>query len=505
MASQPARDLAQIALCHVLPDVPDFFLHFVQHLRAVSAAKGIGGEIADAAAAPMAVLEASLPVAGNIHAQIFLVQPLPLRRNVFDRQRPTDQLLFDLVAHHDVQAVGQLVGFGTDERRLRLVDGAVEHGFVHIRQLLREQLLQLRENGMDKGGTSADDVLIEPALALVNAHGHAAGQGGIIVAVVRPQLVQGVAALVDNGEHGGNQIVLEIMGGDAHILVIEIGGVGMLRLGNTAVGAVNAHDLHEIIGELSLNLHGIMAENESIVHLLRRPDFLDQGDDGLPELGEEGVQCLNVHSFLVLVQKRVVGRHFRVIIPGELPVIIHDLFQIGGKGGKIILQLCLVPYAFGVVNQHGIGNVFLRRDTANLVVALAQNLHLPLCLGTQFLGVGFQIAQKLVILIVHQQIIGNLGHDLHGLAPSLPGIAGRGGGGVQIQNAQGVVIRRLGLLQFLESLLRLLYGFIFHGNALLCFFDTPTISLPRFFVKRFPVFSGFREKNACIFSPYMLI
>ena len=60
--------------------------------------------------------------------------------------------------------------------------------------------------------------------------------------------------------------------------------------------------------------------------------------------------------------------------------------------GRIVLRLCLVPYALGVVNQHGIGDVFLRRDTVNLVVAFAQNLYLPLCLGIEFIGMGFQIA-----------------------------------------------------------------------------------------------------------------
>ena len=188
-----------------------------------------------------------------------------------------------------------------------------------------------------------------------------------------------------------------------------------------------------------------------------------------------------------------------MVIPGEFPVIVHDLLQIRGKCGKIVLRLCLVPYALGIVDQHGIGDIFLRRDTVNLVVAFAENLHLPLRLSVQLIGVGFQIAQKLVILIVHQQIIGDLRHDLHGLAPPLPGVAGGSGGSVQIQNTHGVAVRRLSLFQLFESLLRLLYGFIFHGNALLCFFDTPTISLPRAFVKRFPVSGGFREKNACIF------
>ena len=323
---------------------------------------------------------------------------------------------------------------------------------------------------MDIGGASADDVLIEPALAFMNAHGHAAGQGGVIVAVVRPQLIQGVAAFVDDGKHGGNQIVLKIMGGNAHILVVEIGGEGMLRLGDAAVGAVNAHDLHEITGELSLNFHGIMAVQESVVDLLRCPDLLDQGYDGLPELVKESIQRLDVHPFLVLVQQRVVGCHFRMVIPGEFPVIVHDLFQIRGKCGKIVLRLRLMPYALSVIDQHGIGDIFLRRDTVNLVVAFAENLHLPLCLGVEFIGVGFQIGKKLVILIVHQQIIGDLGHDLHGLAPPFPCVAGGSGGSVQIQNAHGVVIRRLGLFQLFESLLRLLYGFIFHGNALLLLF-----------------------------------
>ena len=273
----------------------------------------------------------------------------------------------------------------------------------------------------------------------------------------------------------------------------------MLRLGDAAVGAVNAHDLHEIIGELSLNLHRIMAVQESVVDLLRCPDLLDQGYDGLPELSEESVQRLDVHPFLVFIQQRVVGRHFRMVIPGESPVIVHDLFQIRGKCGKIVLRLRLVPYALGIVDQHGIGDIFLRRDTVNLVVAFAENLYLPLCLSVQLIGVGFQIGKKLVILIVHQQIIGDLRHDLHGLAPSLPGVAGGSGGSVQVQNTHGVAVRRLGLFQLLEGFSRLLYGFIFHGNALLCFFDTPTISLPRAFVKRFPVLGGFREKMLAYF------
>jgi Zn-dependent M16 (insulinase) family peptidase len=50
---------------------------------------------------------------------------------------------------------------------------------------------------MDEGTASADQILIEAALALVDAHGHTALQCSEIVLVVRAQLVQRMAALME--------------------------------------------------------------------------------------------------------------------------------------------------------------------------------------------------------------------------------------------------------------------------------------------------------------------
>lgn len=74
---QPALDLAQIAQGDVLPQVGQFLFHAQQHLRAVGAAKGVGGEIADAAAGPVGILQAALGIIGDVNAQILLVEPVP--------------------------------------------------------------------------------------------------------------------------------------------------------------------------------------------------------------------------------------------------------------------------------------------------------------------------------------------------------------------------------------------------------------------------------------------
>ena len=98
----------------------------------------------------MAVLQAALAVIGNLHAQILLVQLCPRGRDLLCRQGARNELLLDLVPHHNVQAVGQLIGLGADEAGLHLVHGAVELLRSHISQLCGEEFLHLGIDGPDK-------------------------------------------------------------------------------------------------------------------------------------------------------------------------------------------------------------------------------------------------------------------------------------------------------------------------------------------------------------------
>ena len=130
-------------------------------------------------------------VVRHVDAEVFLVKAVPLARQVVYLELAVHHALFELVAHHDVQAVGDLVGLGADEGRLRLIDGAVEF-LRRVAAQLGEQLAELREH---------EQIFIETALALVDAHGDTAVEHRIGEIIRAAGVIERVAALVDNGEH----------------------------------------------------------------------------------------------------------------------------------------------------------------------------------------------------------------------------------------------------------------------------------------------------------------
>ena len=212
-----------------------------------------------------------------------------------------------------MERVSKLVGFGADQAGLSFVDSLVEHLSIHIAQLLREQLPDFGEHRLDKGAAAAHEILIESALALMDAHAGAAGEAGVVVAVLHAQLVEGMAALVDGGEHGEGGVKLVVMGGDAHIAGVEAHGEGVLGLGDGAAVGVQADGVHQVLGQLLLLLDGVGLVQEGGVGLLLLGDGLDQGHDDLAQLGEEAVQGLHGQTLLVLVQQGIVGQFLCII------------------------------------------------------------------------------------------------------------------------------------------------------------------------------------------------
>ena len=72
-----------------------------------------------------------------------------------------EHLLFQLIANHDVQAVGELIGLGADQRGPGAVHHTVELLLRHVLQLGGEMLLQPRQQDGAEGPAAADDVLVE--------------------------------------------------------------------------------------------------------------------------------------------------------------------------------------------------------------------------------------------------------------------------------------------------------------------------------------------------------
>ena len=365
-----------------------------------------------------------------------------------------------------MEAVGQLVRLGADEGGLGLVHGAVELLRRHVGQLPGEELLHLGEDGLDKGQGAADQVFVEPGLALVDAHGHAPGQAGVLQLVGDAQLVLGVAPLVDDGVHGEVHIVLVVMGGDAHVLVVELQGVGVLRLTDGAVGPVQPQHLHQVVGEPPLPLHGITPAQEGVVGRLLLHHGVEQGDDALSQGGEEAVQVGHIHPPLILVEQGVVGGLGAVVIPGKLDVEGHQLFQHRAEQLEIAGLLGPVPHVAGLVGEDGVLHILVRRDARELAVRPAQLLHLPADGVVQPVPALPQKVQQLPHLRGGEQLMPLPGQHAQGHPPALGGVLGGHGGAVQVQRGGRRLIGVHLPLQLGQPVQRLLQ---FHGTLLISF------------------------------------
>ena len=448
--TEPGGDGGDVALGDVIGDGADVGFHHMLHLGTVGAAQGVGGEVADGAAGPVAVLEAALGIVGHIHAQVLLVQPVPLGGHVLDLQGAVHELLLHLIADHDVQGIGQLVGLGADEGGLGLVGGTVQVVGGDVFQLLGEELLHLREDQLDELQAPADEILIKPGLTLVDAHAGTAAQAGAVVLGVHAQIVQGMTALVDGGEDGEGGIVLVVMGGDSGVIGVEAQGEGVLALGDGAAVGVQADGVHQILGELLLALDGVALVQEGGVGHGLFGDGLDQGDDDLPQLGEEAVQRLHGQTLLKFVEQRIVGQLGGIVVAGELLVVGHDLLQNGSEGGEIVLLLGHTPDALGLVQQHVEGDVLVLGDAGQLLAALLLDLHHAAVVCIQLAFMLGQIGKKLPGVLGGSQVIDHLAQDRHGLAPAFGSAQGGGGGGIQAQCAHGVGVGGGGGLDLIE-------------------------------------------------------
>ena len=239
----------------------------------------------------------------------------------------------------------------------------------------------------------------------------------------------------------------------------------MLGFRNAAMAPVQAHNFHQIIRELPLLGNGIVSKYEAVIHGLRLLNLGDQRHNDAAQLGKESIQGFHIHTFLIFVQQRIVGQLIGIVITGKFPVKLNDLLQTRRKGCKIILVFCLFPDVLGIIQQHGIGNIFLRGDLEHLVAGLLHHFCFPKRLGIQLVLVFQQESKQFLILIRSCQLIDDLGQNLHGFATAFPAVGWGNRTGIVIQHTDGVVIGSLGLLQLLQFGNGLFYSFKMHSNS----------------------------------------
>ena len=251
-----------------------------------------------------------------------------------------------------------------------------------------------------------------------------------------------------------------VVGGDAHVALVELGGEGVLALAQHAVALVNAHQLHHSRREHLLGLNGPGALQE-IAGDLRAPlaDLLHQRLDHRLQLVEEGVALCHGQALLVLVQPHVVGGLIGIEVGGGAAAVGHDLLQIGGEQREVAGGLGLLPGVHRGGGKLHEGGVFLGGDLAGFVVHPLQLGHLGgLLLGVLLIAGLFQQSGQ---GRVGDQAVFDAAQHLQCLAAAGIALAGGHGLGVEVDHIQ----RELKGVQLLLQVPQGLHGLGHHKNG----------------------------------------
>ena len=120
----------------------------------------------------MHVLQAALRVVRDGDTEIVLIFLIPKRGNFIDRDLAVHERLFQFIADHNVQAVGQLVCVAAVEAWRGGIDSLIKLPFGNVGKRTTAQFLQFRIDKMDECFTAADQIFVEAGNALVHAVRH---------------------------------------------------------------------------------------------------------------------------------------------------------------------------------------------------------------------------------------------------------------------------------------------------------------------------------------------
>lgn len=150
--------------------------------------------------------------------------------------------------------VGHLVRIDPDKAGL---DPIVELDQVRRRQrrLLAEVGANVRRQQRKEGGIMAELHLAEQALALVNAHGARLGHRLTQQLARQALLVTGVTGFVDYAHQAGDELLLVVAGGDAHVGRHPAAERVAAHI-EPAVGKIEAEQPHHLLAERLLGGDG---------------------------------------------------------------------------------------------------------------------------------------------------------------------------------------------------------------------------------------------------------
>ena len=195
---EPRQGRAPIPASNERVHVSEIVVHGLQKLSGVEVAERVRGEIAEGTHRPVNVLKAAQPVFLDLEPEPFAHHGVPHVRQVRDAQVALEHLLLDLIPDHDVEVVGDLVGFHTDEARFDLVGDEVHRGGIEDRNLW-EGLVEPRPHNAPEGFGAANLVLPKSGLRLVNTQRNRFTSRGPLEGLRQALLIERVTGFVHHG------------------------------------------------------------------------------------------------------------------------------------------------------------------------------------------------------------------------------------------------------------------------------------------------------------------
>ena len=345
MATEPAKDLRQAAGLYERAHVAELTLECEAQLRRVHGAERVAREVAKRAVRPVDVLHAAvLVVALRGQAEPLLHLRVPQLGDVRDLDAPFHQVPLQLVAQDDVGRVGDLVRIDADKAGLDPVVQLLEvRGCERI--LCPEVCANARRNQREERGVMAELHLAEQALALVNAHGTRLGHRLAEQCARQALLVTRVTRLVDDAHQAGDELLLVVARGDAHVRR-HAAAERVAAHVEPAVSKIKAEQSHHLLAERLLRRNRERAlRGEEGVALLPLAHGLDEAGQPARQIAEDLIQPRARHAGLVQRQHGVIGAHPERVgaQASHLPRQAHHLLEVRGKTCPVVLLALATP------------------------------------------------------------------------------------------------------------------------------------------------------------------
>lgn len=184
-------------------------------------------------------------------------------------------------------------------------------------------------------------------------------------------VIERVATLVDNGEHRGGKILLQIVRRDALVKVrAERRRKRMLGRGQADMVQIEAHRAHQVVGKLRLLLLGKMAVQHRVIELRLRLDLLQERHNVLAQRREEFVALRHRQPVLILAEPVVIGVLFRRAVVREADVGLENFLKHGLEESKVARLLRAVPDVVRLDQKLLVGDVLVPQGLLHIADVL---------------------------------------------------------------------------------------------------------------------------------------